>query len=115
MRIETNLKAEHIELVKIFFEANEMPDVVVSTYAKRIGLLEHILILLDYEDSSDAAYKISFMSFRNSGLINMLEDFLIKCNVSPFDLNPSESNERVTDEDLDRHFMKIGLYQDRMI
>ena len=109
MLIQTTLRAEHIELIKIFFKANELKDVVIGTCDKTIGGSIHLVITIEYDDESDSAQKISYMSLIHSGFQNMLDSYLICCGVSPFELNPSELKEKVTDRELEAHFKKIGL------
>lgn len=109
MKIKTDLRATHIELIKIFFKANELYDVNVCTYNKLIGKLYHSLIEISYDNESVSAEKITYMSFINSGLQNMLDSYLIQCGVSPFELNPPGTNGCVSDIDLDNHFNKIGI------
>lgn len=88
MNIETSLKAEHIELIKIFFKANNLDDVEISTYTKKMGELLYNLISIGYNDKSESAEKIVYMSLRHLGFQNMLDSYLIQCGVSPFNLSP---------------------------
>ena len=49
------------------------------------------------------------MSLRNCGLENMLEDYLIKCGISPFYLNAPDDDERLSDGRLNEHLRSIPL------
>lgn len=108
MKIQTELLSMHLELVKIFFEANELKDVVVGEYPKIRNKISHNLIEVSWDDESESGQKILQMSIINYGFNNMLDSFLIKCGVSPFHLHLSAEHDYV-DTDLETHFMKIGL------
>jgi hypothetical protein len=92
--IQTTISTDHLELIKIFFEANELPDVRIYTYNKQIGMFAHRMIEVAYENNSDTAEKITFMSMIHAGFLNMLDDYLMKCGVSVWELQPKTIKEQ---------------------
>ena len=82
--INTQISDGYLELIKTFFKANEL-DVTIKEYMHK----EHDLtyLQLSYEDNSDTAYQITFMSVRHLGLENMLCDYLIRCGIAPTRIN----------------------------
>lgn len=109
MKVQTEILAYHQDFIQTFIEANEL-DIKIEHYTREIGPVVYNMIELHYDEGSDTAYKISIMSLKNCGLRNMLEDFLIKCGISPFSLNPPESTEdRLSDEAFSRHMRSLGL------
>lgn len=106
--IETKLDISHIELIKIFFEANNLSS--VSVYEKEILVREypHRVIFISYPLDSEDSTKISFMSLIHAGFINMLDDYLLKCGVSVYNLSPDsfkhqERNEK--EAEINQKFM----------
>lgn len=88
MIITTKLSYEHLELIKIFMEANELTGVIIRPADLEIRGIIHRVIELDSTDE-DTSSKLTFMGLRHYGVLNMLDDFLLKCGVSPLNLNPS--------------------------
>jgi hypothetical protein len=87
--IKTELSTTYIPLIKIFFEANDMHNVIVDTYSMQVRDYIHDAIQVTYDqDNEDTAGKIAYMSIVHAGFLNMLDDFLIKCNISPYHLQP---------------------------
>lgn len=85
--IQTELSIKHLELIKIFFEANDMPDAVVRQYDKQIGAFYHPMIEI-YCSSEDTETNITFMAMKHMGFKNMLDDYLMKCGVDHWNLEP---------------------------
>lgn len=107
MKVKTEILTKHKSLIEIFMEACNL-DVKVNDYTKNVGNVKYTLIELEYEDDSDTAFTISVMSLKNCGLRNMLEDYLIKCGISPFYLNAPDDDERLSDGRLNEHLQSIS-------
>ena len=73
MKIQTTISCGYADLINTFFKANNL-NVAIEGGAH---------IILSYEDDSDTAYGITFMSVKHLGLENMLCDYLIRCGISP--------------------------------
>jgi len=103
--IQTDLSIVHIELIKIFFQANELPNVIVRESDKQMGLFYHKVIEIEYNDD-DTSSAIIYMSMRHSGFKNMLDDYLLKCGVSPWELQPATIREQQLAEDTQKRIEK---------
>ncbi len=78
MIVHTHISHGFAELLETFFKANDLVveiRVRVETYPSRD------MVDLVYEDDSDTAINISFMSMKHLGFENMLCDFLIRCGI----------------------------------
>lgn len=73
--VNTNISWGFLNLIKIFFEANNLKVTCIER-----GISEK-KITLEYEDDSDTAMSITFMSVRHLGFENMLCDYLIRCGI----------------------------------
>jgi hypothetical protein len=80
MIIETNISWGLVELLRTFFKANELDVVCEERHQARPA---RNLVTLSYDDNSDTAYQITFMSVKHLGLENMLCDYLIRCGIAP--------------------------------
>jgi len=78
MIVETNISWGYKDLIEIFMTANEL-DVIIS---ERSPGMYQTKITLTYNDASETATSITFLSYRHLGFENMLYDYLIKCGVS---------------------------------
>lgn len=76
MILETKISWGYADLIKTFFEANEL----VVTCEERTG---HNIdqINLHIEDDSDTAMSLTLMGYRHLGIENMLCDYLIRCGI----------------------------------
>jgi hypothetical protein len=93
--IQTNLSTDHLELIKIFFEANELPNVRIYAYDKQMGMFSHRMIEVSYDDQDgETGEKITYMSMVHAGFCNMLDDFLMKCGVDVWKLAPKTIKEQ---------------------
>ena len=93
--IKTNLSIDHLELIKIFFEANKLPNVIISEYSNIIKNYPHKMIEITYDnDDVETSGQITYMSLVHVGLQNMLDDYLMKCGVSVWDLQPKTIREQ---------------------
>lgn len=87
--IQTELPADHLELVAIFLKANDL-DADISCEVNRN--LNRQTIKISYnEENEDLCSKITYMSLRHLGFLNMLDDFLLKCGIEPYRLRHSVS------------------------
>jgi hypothetical protein len=78
MIVNTQISYGYKDLIDVFFKANELnvdiEDMTAYPYGK---------VILHYEDDSETACSITFMSIKHLGFENMLCDYLIKCGISP--------------------------------
>jgi hypothetical protein len=87
MIINTKLDVAHLELIKIFIKANDLLGVEVNEVPLEIRGKFHMVLQLDckYDES---AQQLSLMGLRHSGILNMFDDYLLKCDVLPNALQP---------------------------
>jgi hypothetical protein len=78
MIVNTQISYGYASLIETFFKANELDVIIEDMRAYPYGK-----IVLHYEDDSETACSITFMSIRHLGFENMLCDYLIKCGISP--------------------------------
>jgi hypothetical protein len=108
MIVKTHISYGHAELLKIFFKANELDVEIEDMSAHPYGKIN-----LLYEDDSDTAVAISFMSVKHLGFENMLCDYLIRCGIIPAMIQIGKSGARRDMAELDRkweeHRKLIGL------
>jgi hypothetical protein len=76
MIINSIISIGYLDLLETFFRANNL-QVTCSLLDDKTNNLK--LITLEYEDNSETALAITFMSIRHLGFENMLVDYLIKC------------------------------------
>jgi len=114
MIIETRLDIAHLELIKIFFKANELVGVVFKEATMEVRGRHHMVIHIEstYEPTDIA---LTFMGVRHCGVLNMFDDYLIKCGVSLDALQPKsyhrqlqEEREAKVNEDFVDHLEKIA-------
>jgi len=90
MIVETDLSNAHLELVRIFFTANELDRVYVNEYQKNIRGMTHVMLQLSWDDNDEeTASKITYMAIVHLGINNMLDDYLMKCGVDVWHLPPA--------------------------
>ena len=114
MEIRTELVQDHKALIEVFLKANELTSVKLQTYEKVEWDHTFHLLKLIYDNDSEDALKLSYMSLVHMGIPNMLDDFLLKCGVPVKTLNPVKPTPGKRDmAELDRqweeHRKKIGL------
>jgi hypothetical protein len=78
MVINSIISYGFLDLIETFFRANNL-DVKCSLRAE----VSKNLITMEYEDNSETALSITYMSFRHLGFENMLIDYLIRLGYSP--------------------------------
>ena len=113
MIIDTKLDIEHLELIKIFMKANDLVGVVITETPVEIrGKIHTCLSLESTVESTSVA--LTFMGIRHSGILNMLDDYLLKCGVPPDALQPATIYRQLQEEresDLNKDFMEnIGTH-----
>lgn len=133
--IKSRILESHLELVRIFFEANELKDIYITTYKETyyVGTEDeetYKLLIFSFYQGTETAEKITYMAMRHSGFLNMIYDYLLRCNLDIFDIEPDpEQDKRIKEEirrtkklekeqqerrknldkDFDEHMKKIGL------
>ncbi len=97
MKIETRLDIAHVELIKIFLEANELVGVVIKEATMEVRGRHHMVIHLEstYEPTAIA---LTFMGVRHCGVLNMLDDYLLKCGVPLDALQPKSYHRQLQEE-----------------
>ncbi len=109
VEIQTHISSGYKDLLKVFFEANEL-DVSLDNPA---GKHTHGHIVISYEDNSETVYCITAMSVKHCGFENMLHHFLIRCGVDPHLISIGQSSKSRNMADLEKqwldHKLKIGL------
>jgi len=105
--VETNISWGFLSLIETFFQANKL---TVSYKARGISEKK---ITLEYEENSETAMSITFMSVRHLGFENMLCDYLKRCGI-PYELIPignsySNRDMKKLDEEWIEHRRKLGF------
>ena len=110
MIINTHISHGYVELLKVFFTANEL-DVITEEREDSSAISNQVT--LKYEDNSDTAYNITFMSVKHLGLENMLCDYLIRCGVTPSRISIGRQGIKrdmnVVDKECDAYLRSIGF------
>jgi hypothetical protein len=110
MDVYTNISYGYLPLLETFFKANDL-DVTCEERIDEQPRRNHTT--LHFEDNSDTAYSITFMSVRHLGFENMLCDYLIRCGVAPGRISVGKVEIKRDMEELDRkweeHRKLIGL------
>src|ERR1035437_4305109 len=78
MIVNTNISYGYHTLIETFFNANDLDVKIQDMTAYPYGK-----IILEYDENSETAYGITFMSIRHLGFENMLCDYLIRCGIMP--------------------------------
>lgn len=108
MVIKTDISYGYLELIKVFFKANNL-DVIIQD----MTAYPHGKIHLEYDGDSEIAHSITFMSIRHLGLENMLCDYLIKCGILPSQIATgsfvSKRDMKELDRKWDEHRKLIGI------
>lgn len=75
MKIDSIISYGYRDLMEIFFVANELDIKCINRYVEDSPLGQ---ITFEYENDSDTAYRVTFMSMKHLGFENMLVDYLLK-------------------------------------
>ena len=113
MIIDTQLDVEHLELIKIFIDANELVGIVIRQVPMEYNKRHHMVLQL--ESTHDlTSEKLTFMGYRHSGVLNMFDDYLLKCGVPHDALKPKsyyrqlqEEQEEEINEDFLEHLQQV--------
>ena len=115
--VDTGISWGYLPLLEIFAQANSLVfkfEAYNHEIREEHGIViarEHTRIM--YEDNSDTAMSVTFMSIRHLGFENMLCDYLIKCNVNPSMISTGSAVMRKDPEQMEKdwqeHRKKIGL------
>jgi len=105
--VETNISWGFSNLIETFFKANNL---AVTCVARSVSERK---ITLEYEEDSDTALSITFMSVRHLGFENMLCDYLKRCGI-PYELIPvgnslPNRNMNELEEQWQEHRKKLGF------
>lgn len=105
--VNTNISWGYLGLIETFFRANNLAVKCVER-----GISERKLTL-EYEDDSETALNITYMSIKHLGFENMLCDYLKRCGV-PVSLIPigncyPKRDMKKLDQEWEEHRKKIGL------
>lgn len=111
MIIYSKISWGHLELLKTFFEANELEVTCLLNEVKSLPQCD-----LHYEDDSDTALKLTLMGLRHLGIENMLCDYLIRCGVPRLNIAAGGSRGYAPNRDMDKldnewleHKKKLGI------
>ena len=124
MNIKTQISYGYKILLETFFKANDLTVACVERYEEiivssgsRINLLTHerapltgivtttrVYATLVFQDDSETAEKITFMSYIHSGFENMLCDYLIRCGVSANQISIGSYTEKRDMQELDKQW-----------
>jgi len=97
MIIDTKLDIGHKELIKIFLKANELEGVEITEEPFELRGRFHMVLRLNskFEGTSET---FTFMGIRHCGILNMLDDYLLKCGVFPDALQPMSMYRQIQEE-----------------
>jgi len=110
VRIETQISWGYRALIEIFGRANSLVW-KLERKSTETPIREYIIIL--YEEGSDTAVSLSFLTLKHLGVENMLCDYLMKCNIDPIMIPVGQyvmrKDEETMEEEWQQHRKKIGL------
>lgn len=97
MIVNTTLDVAHLELIKIFIKANDLTGIIIKEVPWEVNGRFHMVLQLEstYEPSAEA---LTFLGFRHCGVLNMLDDYLLKCGVAPDALQPKSYHRQLQEE-----------------
>jgi hypothetical protein len=74
---------EHKDLLATFCRANEVQADFIQDQRTIDGVMHSFLTILVLD--SDSEQKLTWLGFKHAGILNMLHDYLKKCNVDTFE------------------------------
>lgn len=86
MIIDTTLDIAHLELLRVFMKANDL-DIYVNEANVEIRGKSHKMIRLE-SAHEPAIQALTFLGLKHAGVLNMFDDFLLKCGVGVTELQP---------------------------
>ena len=97
MIIKTEIPEEHLALIQVFIDANELVGVEIKT--EDIQVREKVRKVLHlHSTNEDTSMKLTYMALLHCGAANMLDDFLLKCQVPVTEIR-SETNTTYMNEE----------------
>lgn len=97
MYIYTEIDTYHRSLIHTFILANELDGIYVEESSTEIRGNYHKVLALRCE-SEDSQIKLTFMGLRHSGILNMLDDYLLKCGIKWDALKPASYMRQLQNE-----------------
>lgn len=97
IKVESTLCISHEELINTFIRACELDDLVVQHDKMKVNSQLHDVLSFQC-NNPETESKITFMSIRHSGFLNMLDDYLLRCGVPPDALQPASYHRQLQSE-----------------
>lgn len=97
MILKTQIDVRHQPLIVIFLKANDLVGVVVTQEVLEIRGKKHGVLQLE-STVEDTSIALTVMGLRHCGILNMLDDYLLKCGVSWDKINPKSMHRQIQDE-----------------
>lgn len=94
--VKTNIGIEHLELIKIFFKANELIG-SINPVEIIIRGVHHNVLELEFKDE-DSEIKVTYMGVVHAGILNMFDDYLMKCGVDVDAIKPKTMHRQLQTE-----------------
>lgn len=108
MIIQTIISYGYLDLIETFFKANNLE---IKCHLRKES--SRNLINCEYEDNSETALSLTFMSYRHLGFENMLVDYLIRCgvprNLISLGRTVVKRDMKKLDEEWEEHRKKLGF------
>ena len=101
MIVNTCISHGYLGLLTTFFKANEL-DVTIEERENLEASSNQVTLM--YEEYSDTAYNITFMSVKHLGLENMLCDYLIRCGIAPSHISIGRQDIKRDMKELDKQW-----------
>ena len=104
--IDTNISAGYIPLIEEFCRANELVTVITQDdHGKAVPKIK-----VSFEEDSDTAMQITYMSMIHCGFENMLWDYLQRCGIVAVMIPIGKlAIKSASDEEVEQHLKRIGL------
>jgi hypothetical protein len=97
MIVDTEISIEHLELIKIFLDANKLDGITATEHILEIrGVKHNVIRLISVKEESSIA--LTFMGVIHAGVLNMFDDYLLKCGVYPDQIKPKTMYRQVQEE-----------------
>lgn len=96
MNLETRISPDHLELIKIFMKANDL-GCVIHPKEIEIRSRNHTVLEIEFTDE-DSEIKLTYMGLIHAGVLNMFDDYLMKCGVEVSAIPPKSINRQLQHE-----------------
>lgn len=111
MIIKTEICVDHLALINVFIDANELHGVNVNIVETTINNKKYHVLQLE-STNEDTTMKLSYMALIHSGITNMLDDFLLKCGVLVNDIPPHTNRNQLVRERMQQiQEIEDGIFQ----